>query len=106
MEWKADKDNAVARLNGGKDAEVVLKRWPGNDSAEPVVIHNLKYWGTPHNDGFVLMPNQVEALRTAPAGKQPFEFKGGNGFMITFDISSKDAAAQKAAANTAPAGTA
>jgi len=101
MEWKADKDNAVARLSGGNGAEVVLKRWPGNDSGEPVVIHNLKYWGTSHNDGFVLMPNQVEALRTAPGGKQPFEFKGGNGFMITFDISSKDAAAaQKAAAKT------
>ena len=43
------------------------------------------------------MPNEVEALRRVPQGQKPFEFKGGNGFMITFDISSKDAAATPAA---------
>ena len=89
VEWKADKDRATAKLNGGKDAEIVLKRWQGNTS-EPVVIHNLKYWGAPRNTGFVLMPNEVEANRRAPQGKQPFEFKGTNGFMITFDITSAD----------------
>jgi hypothetical protein len=96
MEWRAGKDQAVARLNGGKTAEVVLNRWPGNTN-EPVVIHNLKYWGTPRNDGFVLMPNEVEALRVTPEGKKPFEFKGSNGFMITFDITSDDAAGNKPA---------
>ena len=95
IEWRADKDTAVARLGGGKGAEVVLKRWPGSDSDQPVVIHNLKYWGAPRNDGFVLMPNQVEALRKAPEGKKPFEFKGSNGFMITFDINSDDVTKQK-----------
>ena len=90
VEWTADKDRAVARLNGGKDGEIRLKRWPGNDS-EPVVIQNLKYWGTPRNDGFVLMPNELEALRRVPQSKKAFEFKGTNGFMITFDITSKDA---------------
>ena len=99
MEWRFDKDKAVARLNGGKTAEVVLNRWPGNTN-EPVVIHNLKYWGTPRNEGFVLMPNQVEALRVTPEGKKPFEFKGSNGFMITFDITSDDAAGNKAAPET------
>ena len=95
IEWRADKDNAVARLGeGGKAGEVVLKRWPGNTN-QPVVIHNLKYWGTPRNDGFVLMPNQLEALRKVPNGKKPFEFKGTNGFMITFDINSKDVGGQK-----------
>jgi hypothetical protein len=38
-----------------------------------------------------LMPNEVQAMREAPEGKQPFEFKGTNGFMITFDINSEDA---------------
>jgi len=38
-----------------------------------------------------LIPNEVEAYR---AGDRPFEFKGTNGFMITFDISSKDVAAK------------
>ena len=37
MEWTADKDRAVAKLGGGKAAEVVLKRYPGNTS-EPIVI--------------------------------------------------------------------
>jgi hypothetical protein len=87
MEWKFTKDRAEARLDGGKTAEVVLNRNPGMTD-DPVVIKNLKYWGAPRNDGFVLMPNEVEAYR---AGDKPFEFKGTNGFMITFDINSKDA---------------
>jgi hypothetical protein len=91
MEWRHDKDQAVARLDGGKMAEVVLKRFPGNTD-EPVVIKNLKYWGVPRNEGFVLMPNAVEALRVVPSGQTPFEFKGSNGFMITFEMSSKDVA--------------
>lgn len=88
MEWTATSDRAVARLDGGKKAEVVLNRFPGNTN-EPVVIENLRYWGVPRNDGFVLMPNEVEAYRV---GAKPFEFKGTNGFMITFDIAAKDVA--------------
>ncbi len=86
MEWKAGKDRSVARLDGGKTAEVVLNRNPGMTEA-PVVIHNLKYWGAPRNDGFVLMPNEVEAYR---AGDKPFEYSGGNGFMITIDLKASD----------------
>jgi len=52
-----------------------------------VVIKNLKYWGAPRNTGFVLMPNTVEAYRL---GDKAFEYKGTNGFMITFDIASTD----------------
>ena len=91
IDWQADKDQALAKLDGGKASEISLKRWPGNTN-EPVVIQNLKYWGAPRNDGFVLMPNQVEATRKVPQGKKPYEFKGTNGFMITFDITSKDVA--------------
>ena len=36
------------------------------------------------------MQNEVEALRQVPEGQKPFEFKGTNGFMITFDINSKE----------------
>jgi len=86
MEWQAGDGRAVARLGGGSTAEVVLQQMPGMKD-EPVVIRNLKYWGAPRNDGFVLMPNEVEAYR---AGDRPFEFRGTNGFMITFDISSAD----------------
>jgi hypothetical protein len=86
MSWTATKDEARALLDGGKTAEVSLKRYQGNTS-DPIVIKNLKYWGVPRNDGFVLMPNVVEAYR---AGDKAFEYKGTNGFMITIDQSSKD----------------
>jgi hypothetical protein len=89
--WEYDNDKAVALLDGGKTAEVRLKRFPGMTS-EPVVIKNLVYWGAPRNDGFVMMPNEVEAYRVGP---NAFEFKGTNGFMLTLDINSKDVAARK-----------
>ena len=86
VEWTATKDKAVGRLDGGKAGEIVLTRNPGM-SEEPVVITNLKYFGAARNDGFVLMPNEVEAYRLGP---RAFEFKGTNGFMITIDMTSKD----------------
>jgi hypothetical protein len=92
MEWQYTKDKAVAKMNGGKTAEVVLNRFPGNTD-EPVVIKNLRYWGVPRNEGFVMMPNEVQAYRV---GSKPFEFKGTNGFMITFDMNSVDAEKMKA----------
>jgi hypothetical protein len=90
--WEFTKDEAHALLDGGKAGEVKLKRFPGMTD-EPIVIKNLRYWGAPRHEGFVLMPNEVEAYRI---GDKPYEFKGTNGFMLTFDISSKDVA--KAAA--------
>jgi hypothetical protein len=88
IEWRAGKDRAVARL-GERMAEIVLVRNQGMTD-EPIVIHNLRYWGAPRNDGFVLMGNELEAYRT---GSKPFEFRGTNGFMITVDIASADRAA-------------
>ena len=85
--WEADKDHTKATLDGGKSGEMVLKRY-GGLTDEPVVIHNLKYWATPRNEGFVMMPNEVEAWRV---GEETFEFNGTNGFMITIDMNSKDA---------------
>jgi len=91
--WSYDADKAVATLDGGKTAEVRLRRRSESAGGPgPTVIKNLKYWAVPRNDGFVLMPNEVEAYR---AGDKPFEFKGTNGFLITFDISSKDLAPAK-----------
>lgn len=86
MEWSYTKDRAVAKLDGGKAGEVILNRSPGMTD-EPVVIHNLRYFGLPRNNGFVMMKNEVEAYRL---GDKPYEYKGTNGFMITFDINSKD----------------
>lgn len=86
MEWHYTRDRAEARLDGGKLAEVVLKKNQGMTD-EPIVIHNLIYWGVPRNDGFVLMANEVEAYR---GGDKAYEFKGTNGFMITLDMNSGD----------------
>jgi hypothetical protein len=86
IEWSATKGRAHALLNGGKSAEVVLGPAPGMKD-EPVVIKNLKYWGSPRNEGFILMPSEVEAYRV---GNKAFEFRGTNGFLITVDLSSKD----------------
>ena len=89
--WTAGKDRSVATLDGGKKGEVVLVRNQGMTD-DPIVIKNLKYWGAPRNDGFVLMANEVEAYRD---GDKTYEFKGTNGFMITFDIKSTDVPASK-----------
>ncbi len=91
IEWTAARDQSVAKLDGGKAGEVVLKKNQGM-SDDPIVIKNLKYWGAPRNDGFVLMQNEVEAYRASDKG---YEFKGTNGFMITVDITSKDGAGGK-----------
>ena len=91
--WEATGDVAYATMDGGKTAEVKLVRPGGSaNAAGPVVIKNLKYWAAPRNDGFVLMPNEVEAYRV---GDKAFEFKGTNGFMITIDMTSKDVAPPK-----------
>lgn len=89
IDWVAEKDRASAKLDGGRVAEVSLKRFQGMTD-EPVVIKNLAYWGAQRNEGFVLMPNEVQALRVAPEGRTAYEFKGTNGFMITFDINSAE----------------
>jgi hypothetical protein len=88
MSWSATRDHAEAKLDDGKTGEVVLNKFKGMTD-EPIVIKNLKYWGVPRNEGFLMMPNVVEAYR---AGDKAFEYKGTNGFMITFDITSKDVA--------------
>lgn len=84
--WEFTKDHAHALLDGGKTGEVKLKGFPGM-GGQPVVMKNLPYWGAPRNEGFVMMPNVVEAYRV---GEKAFEFKGTNGFMVTMDITSKD----------------
>lgn len=87
VEWSAATGRAHARLGGGKAGEIVLRHNPTAMTAQPTLIRNLKYFGAPRNDGFILMPNEVEAYRR---GANPFEYKGTNGFMITIDITSQD----------------
>jgi len=86
--WEFNKDGAVATLDGGRTAEVRLRRQEGNaNTSEPPVIKNLRYWGAPRNDGFVLMPNEIQAYRVGP---KAYESKGTNGFMVTLDMKSTD----------------
>ena len=91
--WEFNNDGAHATLDGGKTAEVRLRRQQGNSNKPaPPVIQNLKYWGAPRNDGFVLMPNEVQAYKVGP---KAYESRGTNGFMLTLDINSKDVAKGK-----------
>jgi hypothetical protein len=88
IEWTASTNKAVAKLDGGKAGEIVLLHNPTAMTPQPSVLENVKYFAAPRNDGFVLMPNEVQAYRVGP---HAFESKGTNGFMITYDVSSKDA---------------
>ncbi len=91
IDWSHTGNKATAKLDGGKAGEVELNGDAvASNKSGPVVITNLKYWGAPRHDGFVLMTNDVEAYRLGP---NAFEYKGTNGFMITVDITSKDGAA-------------
>ncbi len=81
MEWHYTSELAVAKLDGGKAGEVILKNMANHlNPHEPVIIKNLKYWGVPRNDGFLMMPNEVEAYRL---GDKAFEVKGTDGFLVT-----------------------
>ena len=88
--WEFTEEKAHATLDGGKSGEIVLVRpassATGNGS---IVIKNLRYFGAPRNDGFILMPNEIQAYRI---GEKKFESRGTNGFVVTVDISSKDVA--------------
>ena len=88
IEWNATAERARATLDGGKAAEMTLVRAKTGNTDKPIVMHNLKYWGAPKNDGFVMMPNEIEAYRL---GDKAFEYKGTNGFMITVDIDANTA---------------
>ena len=99
--WEFNDTSAHATMDGGKTAEVKLVRTASANGPGPVVLKNVRYWGAPRNDGFIMMPNEVEAYRVGP---KKFEYKGTNGFMITVDMSSKDLAPAAAAAK--PAGKA
>jgi hypothetical protein len=83
ISWVAGSEESHAMIDGGKTAEVALRKGGFGQMGKTPVIRDLQYWGANSNTGFVLMPNTVEAYRV---GDKPFEFKDTNGFMITFDI--------------------
>jgi hypothetical protein len=85
IEWTATEQRAEARLAGGEKAEVILNKFPGMNGKQ-VVLTGMQYWGADTNDGFIMMPNEVDAWRV---GEKAFEYSGTNGFMIDIDISSE-----------------
>ncbi len=86
IEWNATDDHAEARLAGGKNAEIILNKWKGMGGATGV-LENIAYFGAARNDGFKMMPNEIETWKV---GDKAFEFSGTTGFMITVDMSSDD----------------
>lgn len=87
MNWSFTNDSAKASLDGGKTAEVVLRRLDGGMNNKPVTMNNMDYFGYPRNTGFLLMPNDLEAYHVGDKG---FEYHGTNGLVTTVDISSND----------------
>lgn len=86
IDWDVNDQTASAKLDDGKAAEIELKKSDGADG-NAVVIKNIKFWAAPRNDGFIMMPNTIEAYRL---GSAPFEYKGTNGFVVTIDMNSDD----------------
>ncbi len=88
IEWTATEDRAEAKLDGGERAHTILNKHPGL-GGETGVLENIAYFGAPRNDGFRMMPNEIETWKV---GDKAFEFRGTTGFMITVDMSSDDVA--------------
>lgn len=85
--WKADDSRAVALLDRVISVEMRLIHPPTAMNDQPAVLSNIIYWGAPRHDGFIMMPNEIQAYRE---GENQFESSGSNGFMITVDINSDD----------------
>lgn len=66
-----------------KDAEVVLKKFQGENAAQPAVVQNVKYF-TAKNKGFVLYP--AEKHNYTGHGKN-FQYTNNNGFLIEIEAS-------------------
>ena len=88
IEWMATEDRAEAKLAGGMHAHTILNKHEGL-GGETGVLENIAYFAAPRNDGFKMMPNEVETWKV---GDRAFEFNGTTGFMVTVDMSSEDVA--------------
>lgn len=86
IDWQVDDDGAVAKLNEGKSAEIVLKQ-TRDAAGKPAVIEHVQFWAANNNSGFRVMKNEVEAYRD---GDKPFEFKQTNGFFTTIRAMSSE----------------
>ena len=76
IEWVATEDRAEAKLAGGSKAHTILNKHPGI-GGETGVLENIHYFGAARNDGFKMMPNEIETWKV---GEKAFEFSGTTGF--------------------------
>ncbi|MDH3664118.1 MAG: DUF1326 domain-containing protein [Alphaproteobacteria bacterium] len=97
IEWMATEDRAEAKLAGGEKAHTILNKFPGL-AGETGKLENIAYFGAARNNGFKMMPNEIETWKV---GDKAFEYKGSTGFMVTVDMSSEDVAKAAAAASSA-----
>jgi len=88
IEWMATDERAEAKLDGGAKAHTILNKWDGM-GGDTGVLENIAYFAAPRNNGFKMMPNEVETWKV---GDKAFEFNGTTGFMITVDMASTDLA--------------
>ena len=88
ISWEASEDRAEAKLAGGDNAHIILNKWQGM-GGETGVLSNIAYFGAARNDGFKMMPNEIETYKV---GDRAFEHKGSTGFMVTVDMKSSDVA--------------
>ena len=86
ISWEASDERAEAKLAGGANAHIILNKWAGMDG-NASMLENVRYFGAPRNDGFKMMPNEIETWKV---GEKAFEFKGTTGFMVTVDMRSED----------------
>jgi len=86
IEWTASEDRAEAKLAGGIKAHIVLNKWQGM-GGETGILKNIAYFAAPRNNGFKMMPNEIETWKV---GDKAFEYRGTTGFMITIDMKSED----------------
>jgi hypothetical protein len=86
IEWMATEDRAEAKLAGGENAHTILNKWSGL-GGNAAMLDNVAYFAAPRNNGFKMMPNEVQTWKV---GDKAFEYKGTTGFMITVDMSSAD----------------
>jgi len=88
IEWTATEDRAEAKLAGGANAHTILNKWQGM-GGNTGVLENIAYFAAPRNNGFKMMPNEIETWKV---GDKAFEFSGTTGFMVTVDMKSEDLA--------------
>ncbi len=88
IEWTATEERAEAKLAKGLKAHIILNKWMGM-GGENGMLSNIAYFGAPRNNGFKMMPTEIESWKV---GDKAFQFSGSTGFMITVDMKSDDLA--------------